>query len=78
MSGCCSRIGMDEEKKELKLFFFAFIHPNQWYGAEPPLDPALDTHAAARSGSLSDLARRSTGGTPAGHRQLRRPACSGF
>ena len=26
---------MDEEKKELKLFF-AFIHPNQWYGAEPP------------------------------------------
>ena len=29
------RMVMDEEKKELKLFF-AFIHPNQWYGAEPP------------------------------------------
>ena len=53
-----------KKKKELKLCF-AFIHSKQCYGAEPPLGYALDTHAAVGSGSLSDLAWRSTGGTPA-------------
>ena len=67
---------MDEEKRTKVAF--CIIHPNQWCVAEPPLDPALDTHVASRSGSPSDLARLSTGGTPARHRQLRQPACSGF
>ena len=66
MSGCCSRIGMDEEKKELKLFF-AFIHPNQWYGAEPPLGSCATLPCAGRSPAALGRPRRSTRGLQANH-----------